>query len=155
MEHLDHELDLVLERIVDVPVEAVWKAWTQPEHLMKWFTPPPWKTVACDIDLRPGGVFRTVMQGPNGEEVDSAGCYLEVSENARLVFTDALGPGFRPNAKSFMTAIVTLTPDGAGTRYRAVAKHCDPEARKAHEEMGFHDGWSTALDQLVAVAKTL
>jgi uncharacterized protein YndB with AHSA1/START domain len=155
MDAFDPELDLLLERVVDVPVEAVWTAWTTPEHLVKWFTPAPWKTVACDIDLRPGGVFRTVMKGPEGEEVDSAGCYLEVVENERLVFTDALGPGYRPKGEPFMTAIVTMTPEGSGTRYRAVAKHRDAKTRQTHEEMGFHEGWGTALDQLVEVAKTL
>jgi uncharacterized protein YndB with AHSA1/START domain len=155
MDPIDPELDLALERVVDVPVKAVWAAWTTPRHLMKWFTPPPWKTVACDIDLRPGGVFRTVMRGPEGEEVDSAGCYLEVVENERLVFTDALGPGYRPKDKPFMTAVVTLQAEGSRTRYRAVAKHCDSATRRSHEEMGFHDGWGTALDQLVEVAKSI
>ena len=155
MDPFDPELDLVLERIVDVPVEAVWAAWTTPQHLMKWFTPPPWKTVACDIDLQPGGVFRTVMRGPDGEEVDSAGCYLEVAENERLVFTDALGPGYRPKDTPFVTAVITMKAEGSGTRYRAVAKHCDAATRQSHEEMGFHDGWGTALDQLVQLAKSL
>lgn len=155
MSTFDPELDLLLERTLPVPVEAVWAALTTPDHLVKWFTPPPWKTVACDIDLRPGGVFRTVMRGPEGEEVDSAGCYLVVEENRRLVFTDALGPGFRPSAQPFMTAEITLAPEGSGTRYRAVAKHADVEGRGSHEGMGFHDGWGKALDQLVGVARTL
>lgn len=155
MNRIDPELDLVLERVVNVPVEAVWAAWTTPAHLMKWFTPPPWKTVACDIDLRPGGIFRTVMQGPEGEEVDSAGCYLEVRKNECLVFTDALGPDYRPKESPFMTAEIWMTAEGSGTRYRAVARHCDAKARQAHEEMGFHEGWGTALDQLVEVARSL
>lgn len=49
------KLDLVLERFVDVPPRLVWAAWTQPKHVMRWFTPAPWKTVDCEIDLRPGG----------------------------------------------------------------------------------------------------
>ena len=155
MDHIDPELDLVLERTVNVPVEAVWTAWTTPDHLLKWFTPAPWKTVACDIDLRPGGVFRTVMQGPDGEQVDSVGCFLVVEEHRRLVFTDALGPGYRPQSQPFMTAEITMTPEGSGTRYRAVARHADGDGRKTHEEMGFHDGWGTALDQLVVVAQSL
>ena len=56
---VDPKLDLVLERYVDVPCERVWAAWTQPEHIKKWFTPAPWQTVECEIDLRPGGLFRT------------------------------------------------------------------------------------------------
>ena len=58
----DPRLDLILERIVDVPPELVWAAWTTPEHVKQWFTPAPWKTVECEIDLRPGGIFRTVMR---------------------------------------------------------------------------------------------
>jgi uncharacterized protein YndB with AHSA1/START domain len=54
-----------------------------------------------------------------------------------------------------MTAWVTLEPTASGTLYTAVALHKDGAARKQHEEMGFHHGWSTALDQLVALAKTL
>lgn len=71
----DPRLDLVIERIVDVPPELVWKAWTSPEHLKPWFTPVPWKTVDCEIDLRPGGMFRTVMRSPEGQEFPNVGCY--------------------------------------------------------------------------------
>jgi uncharacterized protein YndB with AHSA1/START domain len=53
------KLDLVLERVVDVPRELVWTAWTKPEHVSKWFTPAPWTVADCEIDLRPGGIFRT------------------------------------------------------------------------------------------------
>jgi hypothetical protein len=63
----DPELDLVLERVVDVPPELIWKAWTQPEHLKQWFVPRPWTITECEIDLRPGGVFRMVMRPPDGE----------------------------------------------------------------------------------------
>ena len=79
------QLDLVLERIVDVPKELVWKAWTTPEYLKKWFTPAPVETVDCEIDLRPGGIFKTIMRMPDGQEMSNAGCYLEVVENEKLV----------------------------------------------------------------------
>ncbi|MFA7638367.1 MAG: SRPBCC domain-containing protein, partial [Parvibaculum sp.] len=52
---IDPKLDLVLERVVDVSPRLVWRAWTEPAHLLKWFTPKPWETVDCRIDLRPGG----------------------------------------------------------------------------------------------------
>src|ERR1700757_2562428 len=97
----DPKLDLLLERIVDVPRELVWMAWTTPEHVKKWFTPAPWATVDCEIDLRPGGIFRTVMRSPEGQEFPSVGCYLEVIENERLVWTDALAPGYRPSTTPF------------------------------------------------------
>jgi uncharacterized protein YndB with AHSA1/START domain len=58
MTPVDPKADLVLVRVVDVPPELVWKAWTTREHLKKWFTPSPWKTVDCEI-----ATFRTFGGG--------------------------------------------------------------------------------------------
>lgn len=158
---VDPVLDLVFGRRVDVPAELVWKAWTMPEHLKPWFTPAPWTTVDCEIDLRPGGIFRTVMRSPEGQEFRNVGCYLEVVTNERLVWTNALGPGFRPARQASsdegcaaftFTAIIALAPDGKGTRYTATVIHGNEEDRARHEAMGFHEGWGKALDQLVALA---
>lgn len=152
------ETDLILERVVDVPPELVWAAWTRPEHLKKWFTPAPWTTVDCQIDLWPGGMFRTVMRSPEGQEFANDGCYLEIVENRKLVWTGALAAGFRPRSTAgfpfVFTAIITLEPHGAGTKYAARVLHADAEGRQKHEAMGFHAGWGKALDQLVALAKT-
>ena len=154
----DPALDLVLERVVDVPRELVWKAWTTPAILKRWFTPAPWTTVACEIDLRPGGRFHTVMRSPEGQDHPGTGCFLEVVEHEKLVWTSALGPGYRPqasvDAEAFtFTAVISLETHGAGTRYTAFVIHGDPVSRKKHEDMGFHQGWSAALDQLIAVMR--
>lgn len=151
----DPELDLVMERVVDVPVELVWRAWTEPEHLKVWFCPKPWSVSHCEIDLRPGGKFHTVMCSPEGEEHPNTGCYLEVVPMERLVWTDALVAGFRPADKPFMTGVIQLTPEGAGTRYTAMALHNNAAARQQHADMGFEQGWGTALDQLIAHTKTM
>ena len=160
----DSKLDLVLERVVDVPPELVWRAWTTPEHLKKWFTPAPWTTIDCEIDLRPGGIFRTVMRSPEGQEFPNIGCYLEVVDNERLTWTNALQPGFRPTSQPpsalpcdefAFTAVISLERHGSGTKYTALAMHKDEAGRKTHEEMGFHDGWGKALDQLMEVAKKM
>jgi uncharacterized protein YndB with AHSA1/START domain len=160
----DSKLDLVLERVVDVPRELVWAAWTKPEHIMKWFTPAPWTTVDCEIDLRPGGIFRTVMRSPEGQDFPNVGCYLEIVPNEKLVFTSALGPGYRPIIRAtntgsceelYFTAIIALEAHGSRTKYTAVAIHGDEASSKKHEEMGFYQGRGTTLDQLVALAKTL
>lgn len=149
------KLDLVLERVVDVPRELVWKAWTMPEHVAKWFTPKPWYISDCEIDLRPGGIFRTVMHSPEGEQSITLGCYLEVVPNERLVWTDALLPGYRPSHEPFLTAIITLESQASGTKYTAMAMHRDEATRQKHEDMGFFDGWGTVLDQLRAYVKTI
>jgi uncharacterized protein YndB with AHSA1/START domain len=155
----DPKLDLVLERVVDVRRELVWKAWTATEHVKKWLAPRPWTIVDCEIDLRPGGIFRFVMRSPEGQDFPNVACYLEVVPQERLIWTSALLPGFRPARISsevpVFTAVLSLETHGNGTKYTAVAIHREESDRKAHEEMGFHEGWSQVLDQLVEVAKTL
>jgi len=159
------ELDLEFERIVDVPKELVWKAWTSPEHLKQWFTPAPWTTIDCEIDLRPGGIFRTVMRSPEGRKFPNIGCYLEVVENKKLVWTNALTSGFRPASSStditetsggfFFTATIALSTHTNGTKYTATVIHANETDCKKHAAMGFHDGWGKALDQLVELAKKM
>lgn len=159
----DPALDLVFERIVDVPRERLWAAWTTPDLLKKWFTPAPWTTVDCEIDLRPGGIFRTVMRSPEGQEFPNCGCYLEIVPNERLVWTSALGPGFRPAnrtaepghecAELMMTAIISLETQGGATKYTAHVLHGDAESCKRHEAMGFHQGWGAAFEQLLGVVR--
>ena len=101
------------------------------------------------------------MRSPEGQESPFLGCYLEVIENERLVWTNVLGPGFRPatlpkdetcDALAF-TAVISLEPHGSGTKYSALVIHGDEAVRKRHADMGFHDGWGKALDQLVALVK--
>ena len=81
----DRERDLVLERVVDVPRHLIWNAWTNPEQLKVWFCPKPWGVSDCEIDLRPGGVFQTIMVSPEGEGFPNVGCYLEIVRGKRLV----------------------------------------------------------------------
>jgi uncharacterized protein YndB with AHSA1/START domain len=157
----DPRLDLELQRVVDVPPQLVWRAWTEPALVKQWFTPAPWKTVDCEIDLRPGGLFRTVMRSPEGQDHENIGCYLELVENQRLVWTDMLGAGYRPRSTGlnhgtgcgFITAFLLLEPAGKGTRYTARVLHGTEADRKRHADMGFEQGWGTALDQLVAMVK--
>jgi uncharacterized protein YndB with AHSA1/START domain len=159
----DTKLDLRFTRVVDVPRALVWRAWTEPKLLMPWFCPLPWKTIDCEIDLRPGGIFRTTMQSPEGVEFPNAGCYLEVVPNEKLVWTNALLPGYRPSkpaatcgsddAEFMFTAMIELADEGQGTRYTATVIHADEAGCQKHAEMGFEAGWGAALDQLVAMLK--
>ena len=158
---INPKLDLVLERYIDVSPELVWAAWTEPEQLKQWFTPAPWKTVDCTIDLRPGGRFHTVMESPEGQRFPGDSCYLEVIKGEKLVWTSALSPGYRPAgptaadakecAEILFTAVITITAKGKGSQYKVVALHGDEANRKRHEDMGFHHGWGAALDQMVAL----
>jgi uncharacterized protein YndB with AHSA1/START domain len=158
---LDPQLDLFFERIIDVSPELVWTAWTTPEHLKQWFTPAPWRTVDCEIDLRPGGLFRTVMCSPEGQEFPNIGCYLEIIPNEKLVWTNALKPGYRPINQSAtntndgfpFTAVISLEPHNQGTKYSALVIHGNEADCQKHKDMGFQDGWGKALDQLIEYMK--
>jgi uncharacterized protein YndB with AHSA1/START domain len=148
--------ELVLERVLDAPRAALWRCWTEPELLKQWFCPKPWFVSEARMDLRPGGEFFTLMNGPEGEQFGEPGVFLEVIEGERLVFTDAMRPGWVPSGRAFMVADVRFEDAGAGrTRYRARAMHWTAEAVKEHEDMGFHEGWNQAADQLVELARAL
>jgi uncharacterized protein YndB with AHSA1/START domain len=155
---IDPKLDLVLERVVDAPPERIWRAWTDPVLMVQWFTPKPWETVEVKLDLWPGGRFDAVMRSPEGEIHPNPGCVLEAVENRRLVWTSVLGAGFRPAADHgdlAFTGVILLEPHGTGTRYVAIAKHPTEAIAADHAQMGFHEGWGMALDQLLeALAKS-
>jgi uncharacterized protein YndB with AHSA1/START domain len=153
---LDPVLDLRLERVVPVEAAALWRGWTEPARLVQWFTPAPWVTTEAEVDLRPGGTFRTVMRGPDGETGETAaGCVLEVVPQRRFVWTSSLGPGFRPVERVEgalpLTAVIEFEPVDGGTRYRATARHGSEADARLHAEMGFAVGWGAAFDQLVAL----
>ena len=147
--------DLVLTRLIDAPREKVYRAWTDPAVITRWFAPRPWTTARAELDVRPGGSCMVVMADPDGNEFPNPGIYLEVVPNERLVFTDAYTRAWEPSQKPFMTVILTFEDEGGKTRYTAVARHWTAEDREAHEKMGFHEGWGQCADQLEEVAKSL
>ena len=149
--------DLLVTRTINAPPALVWKAWSTPEHLAKWWIPAPIECQVVKLDLRPGGAFETRMREDGGPfQPHLEGCFLEVVPEASLGFTTTLTEGWRPAEPWLaMTAIMTFEAEGRGTRYTARALHKSPADARNHEEMGFHNGWSAALDQLVALAKTL
>lgn len=147
--------DLVLTRLIDAPRAALFRAWTEPELLKRWFAPLPYTTPVAELDVRPGGSSRIVMRGPDGVDIPCGGVYLEIVENERLVFTDAYTMAWEPSEKPFFTGIVTFADEGGQTRYTARARHWTVADRENHEKMGFHEGWGQCADQLAALAATL
>lgn len=154
----DPRLDLQFQRDVPVSPAQLWAGWTDPAVLVQWFCPKPWRVVDCEIDLRPGGIFRTRMQSPEGINMpDNLGTYLAIEPLQRLVWTNALGPGFRPKPRpedehlGFFFVVdlrFSALPNG-GAHYAALVMHQDAAGRQSHADMGFEQGWGLALDQLV------
>lgn len=143
------ELDLTITRVIRAPRQAVWDAWTNPESLAQWWIPEPAECRIETLDLRPGGGFETLMSEEGGPfEPHLNACFLDVREQERIVFSNALQAGWRPAANAFMTAIITFADHPNGTEYSALVMHKDGADRSMHEEMGFHDGWGTVAGQL-------
>lgn len=147
--------ELVLTRIIDVPRAKLYRCWTEPELIKKWFAPAPWTVPTAEIDVRPGGSSLIVMRGPEGHEFPNRGVYLDVVKNEKLVFTDAFVNAWEPSQKAFMVGIITFEDHNGGTKYTARVQHWSAEDRDAHEKMGFHQGWGLCTDQLAALAATL
>ena len=144
--------ELTLTRHIPAPPDAVYRAFTEPDLLKRWFAPKPYTVSEAELDVRPGGRQRIVMVSPDGTPMPMRGVYLEVVADARLVVTDAYVRAWEPSAKPFMTVIATFAAEGAGTRYTARVLHWSEADRAAHEAMGFHAGWGLCADQLAEVA---
>ena len=155
IEELAESRELVLVRLIDAPPEKVFRAWTDPVLLKQWFCPKPWTVASAELDVRPGGASVIVMRSPEGQEFPNSGVYLEVVKNERLVFTDAYTKAWEPSEKPFMTGIITFENEGGKTKYTARVLHWSVADRKTHEEMGFHEGWSKATDQLAELVAGL
>lgn len=152
---LHPDLDLTVSRIIAAPRSAVWKAWSEPDRFAQWWVPAPALCRVLQMDLRPGGAFRTEISD-DGKEFGAHinACFLNVVPGERIVWTDALVGGWRPAPNSFVTAVITMEDHADGTAYAATAMHRDVADRDRHQELGFHDGWGTVIEQLASAVES-
>ncbi|WP_284735629.1 SRPBCC domain-containing protein [Dongia deserti] len=146
-----------ISRIINASPVTVWKAWSEPEHLAKWWIPAPIECKVVKLDLRPGGGFETLMSEGGGEfKPHIKACFLDITPARRMVWTTTLAEGWQPIEPWLaLTAIITFEQEGKGTRYSARVLHKSPADSRKHEELGFHEGWGTTIDQLAAFAERL
>jgi uncharacterized protein YndB with AHSA1/START domain len=147
--------DLRLERTIDAPPALVYRAWTEPALLQRWFAPRPWTTPRVELDVRRGGASLIVMRDPEGNDYPNRSVYLEVDPGRRLVFTDAFVAAWEPSEAPFMTVSLTFEEAGGKTLYTALVRHWTLVDRKRHEDMGFQDGWGRCADQMAQVVASL
>lgn len=160
---MNDTFDLRLERVLDAPRDLVWKAWTEPAHIKRWWAPRPYETPECEIELKPGGRFYTRMTGPDGFDYRGTACILEAVPGGRIVWSTTMRDGYRPNAfaddgcNGFPFTAIHMFEDAAGskTRYTATVMHATAKDRDAHAAMGFDEGWGTCAEQLAEVARSL
>ncbi len=153
----NEKTELTISRIINAPPSTVWKAWSKPEHLAKWWIPAPIECKVVKLDLRPGGGFETLMrEGDGAFQPHVEACFLDIVPAQRMVWTTTLAEGWQPIEPWLaLTAIITLKAEGNATRYSARVLHKTPADSRKHEELGFHEGWGTTIDQLSAFAERL
>ena len=149
---LPTDRQILIAREIGAPRDLVWKAWTTPELVRQWWVGRRGEAVSCDIDLRVGGKWRYVMiADSNGQQVAFNGEYREVVANERLVSTEV----FEDHPDEIAVNILTLTDNGAGTRFEILVEHTSTFARDMHVNSGMEGGMQEALDLLEEVAVSL
>lgn len=138
--------DMTIVRVFDAPRRLVWKAWTNPQHLARWFGPKGFTNPVCEVDARPGGVLRITMQSPDGTLYPMEAVFDEVIEPERLVWTTSVE--HEGNVSFDIRQVTTFAERGGKTEVttQAFVLRSTPEAADALG--GMEQGWTQSLDKL-------
>jgi uncharacterized protein YndB with AHSA1/START domain len=142
---------ILITREFEAPKELVYKAWTTPELVRRWWSAKRGEVTVAEIDLRVGGTWRYVMIADGGFEVGFHGEYREIVPNERLVSTEVYEG--MPDAEALDT--LTLSESEGRTTMTILVQHASKAHRDAHIESGMEDGMQDALDLLEQVAVSL
>ncbi len=154
--------EFVISRVLNAPRHLVFQAWTEAEHLARWWGPKDFSIKLIHLDLRPGGLFRYSMTPPDGEEMWGKFMYREIVVPERIVFVNCFAdsegntirPPFAPEYPLEILNTVTFTAQGSQT---LLTVHAVPINATAEEHQFFRgmnesmqQGWTGTLDQLAA-----
>ncbi len=142
---------ILITREFDAPKHLVYRAWTTPELVARWWHAGRGQATSIEIDLRVGGTWRYVMVTHAGLEVGFHGEYHEIVPHERIVSTEVY-EGF-PDAEALDT--LTLTEVAGRTTMTVLVQHQTKAHRDAHIESGMEDGMQDALDLLEQVARSM
>jgi uncharacterized protein YndB with AHSA1/START domain len=139
---------LTLERIIDAPRELVFKAWTDPKQVARWWGPHHFTNPVCELDARPGGAILIHMAGPDGVVYPTKGTFDEVVEPERLIMTISAIDDEEGNFQLEDITTVTFAEHEGKTKLtvHAVVTKASPAAEGALA--GMEQGWSESLERL-------
>ncbi|NQD36794.1 hypothetical protein HPT27_07125 [Permianibacter sp. IMCC34836] len=146
----DQATEVVITRLLNAPRELVFKAWTEPQHVMQWWGPTGFQNTDCQLDLREGGAFALHMTGPDGISYPCLGHYEEISPPERLVLIGeaddrhACGAGLPPRAR----ITVTLVDFHGRTELTIHTRFESATGKQAAVAMGYRTGWEGAFARL-------
>lgn len=151
----DDRRAIVITRILDAPRDLVFAAWTEPRHMARWWGPHGFANPVCELDVRPGGAWRIVMQGPDGTKVPVGGVYLEVDPPRRLVYTatvdEAVSRAWEHGPVPPAIHIVLFEEQGAKTKLTVITQLGSVADRDRIAKMGHEAGMGQSLERLAAL----
>ncbi len=139
------EVELVITRLFDAPRDLVFKCWTEPKQLARWWGPSGFTLPVCEMDLRPGGAYRFCMRSPEGRDYWVEGIYHEIIEPERIVFSAVLQD--EPGREVRTT--VTFAEQEGRTQLRLHQTFVDSVLTR-----GTLQGWNESLDRLAELIET-
>jgi uncharacterized protein YndB with AHSA1/START domain len=137
---------LTLKKVFEAPIELVWEAWTNSDHIMQWWAPPGMKINMVIHEFKVGGKWKYSMPMPDGSQFISEGTYLEIEEYKKIVTT----ADFKPMTEG-VELHVSFEADSDKTNFTFSVIHATEEYCKAQEKMGFYNGWGSALNRMESV----
>ena len=152
--------ELIITRVFDAPRELVWKAWTEPERLMRWHGPRGFTSPYCTINLRVGGKYLSCMQSPEGKDYWSTGVYLEIVKPERIVCTDSFADEkgnvvpathYGMEADFPLELKVTITFEELNGKTKMILRHAGLPSGLMTEMT--NQGWNESFDKLAESLK--
>jgi uncharacterized protein YndB with AHSA1/START domain len=142
---------ILITREFDAPKDLVYRAWTEPELVKRWWGGERGEVTVAEIDLRVGGAWRYVVVTDNGSEAAFRGEYREIVPSERIVSTEV----YEGMPESGALNTVTFTEKDGCTTLTILIEHASKEARDAHLGSGMETGMREALDLLEGLAISL
>ena len=141
---------LSIEKVFDATIETVWEAWTNPDHVIKWWAPPGMKIEIIEHNFKVGGKWKYSMPMPDGNLFISEGTYLAIEPPKRIVTT----ADFKPMTEG-VELHVSFEAEGDKTRFTFSVVHETEDYARQQEKMGFYNGWGSAFKRMEIVLKSL
>jgi len=141
------ERELVITRIIDAPRSLVFKAWTDPKQVAKWWGPTGFTNPVCEMDARVGGTLRIVMRSPEGNEHPMMGVFREIVEPERLVFSNVALDADGNHILEGLTTVTFAEKDGK-TKLTLQTRAVGLVAEATAMLEGMNAGWTQSLERL-------
>lgn len=145
-----------MERVFDAPRELVFRAYSEPKHLMQWWGPKEWTLPVCEVDFRPGGTWLYCMRGPDGMESWGRATYREIVPPERIVYVDAFADaqGNVQEGMPQMVITVEFIDVGGKTKLRSSTEFATVADMEQTVAMGMVEGINETMDRLEAYLTT-